>query len=385
MGTNGSFDACTLTDHLFKNFLIDEKSSLKGFVPHNEIYGQVGDDLWIYDPDKIIPEYFEKINLPINYSKSKMFTGENSVSEFCSRTFLNTLDVSRISPNIISKSKNFRYIPALLGLCSSRGIQLDASSFPTLHNYLCNEPDLTYLNKLQEWIVGMLLVSEYEESSYFKHLNYSYLVNGGWVTGDLIEKIYQDPKVRSRVMIAHSVRIITENFDLLKEKLWEIIDAMSDFGDPIVDIKKPEVNLFDNKTWFTTFVNESVGSSILTPKQIVALGRFKDQHVYIREDLVKAQETLYNDLTPKGISDYANELMRISHSSCYDEGNIRYDTDRLIGTQFKIVKTLERMDCTYTSISGLNPTQFRSLMQDLHLTEIDPEYEDYIPELVVDS
>uniref|UniRef100_A0A2V0RB88 RdRp n=1 Tax=viral metagenome TaxID=1070528 RepID=A0A2V0RB88_9ZZZZ len=230
MGTNGSFDIATLTDHLYINFIIDRKTTFKGVFPSNECYGKVGDDLWIYDPEDQIPVFYEKISLPINTSKSKFFCGNSSYMEFCSRTFFDAEDVSRISPNIINKSKDYRYIPMLLGLCSSRGIQLDASLFETLNNNVKNS-ELTYLHKLQDWIVGMLLIGQYEQSSYWKSLTYDYLVAGNWVIGDLVKDLYQDPKLLTRLMVAHSIVTITENLEAVQNKIFEILDASEIYSD----------------------------------------------------------------------------------------------------------------------------------------------------------
>jgi hypothetical protein len=383
MGTNGSFDIATLTDHLFINYVIDKKTSYKGIFPNNQCYGKVGDDLWIYDPENQIPIFYEKIYLPINYSKSKVFVEGNSFTEFCSRTFFNAEDVSRISPNIISKSKDFRYIPILLGLCSSRGIQLDASSFETLNRKVKGSEE-TYLHKLQDWLVGYLIIGQYEQSSYWSKLDFNYLETGNWVIGDLVRGLYQDPKLLSRLMIAHSIVTITENYEAVQDKIFEIVDAMDDFGDEVIQLEEPDSNLFDPGNPKFALITSSLEVEYLTPKQVIVLGRYVDQRRLLNHDLIEANDLAANAQTPKDVYEFGKRLLEVSHKSCYDEGNIRYDTNRILGIQYSIVKTLKRLDENYTVLTGLQSKQLRSLWQDLPYDEIAADWEGYFPDLQVD-
>jgi hypothetical protein len=384
MGTNGSFDIATLTDHLFINYVIDKHTSLKGIFPNNECYGKVGDDLWIYDPENQIPTFYERIHLPINVSKSKMFVNGNSYMEFCARTFLDAEDVSRISPNIISKSKDYRYIPMLLGLCSSRGIQLDASLFETLNNTVKGS-ELTYLHKLQDWIVGMLLIGQYEQSSYWKSLTYDYLVTGNWVIGDLVKGIYQDPKLLTRLMIAHSIVTIIDNLEAVQDKIFEIVGAMDDYSDEIVQLVEFDTNLFDINNPKYKVITKANDLHYLTPKQIVVLGRYVDQKRLLHFDLVEIKNIAKLSDDPKSILEFSKALSMIAHKSCYDEGNINYNIDRVYGTQYRIVKTIERMDESYTTLSGIQSHQLRPLWQCLPYSEIADKWEGYLPELQVDN
>jgi predicted nucleic-acid-binding Zn-ribbon protein len=384
MGTNGSFDVATLTDHLFINYVIDKQTSWAGVFPNNQCYGKVGDDLWIYDPEDQIRIFYEKINLPINYSKSKEYVDGNSVTEFCARTFLNGDDVSRISPNIISHSKDFRYIPTLLGLCSSRGIQLDASSFKTLNNTV-KGTEVTYLTKLQDWIVGLLIIGQYEHSPYFSELTIDYLADGNWLTGDLVKDLLQDAKLLCRLMVAYAVDTILENKEAVEDKIFEIVDAMDDHGDEITQLVEPDSNLFDPGNPKFALMTKALGSDVITPKQIIVFGRYKDQKLSLNNDLIEANEEAYNSGDPKDILNYSRQLAKIAHKSCYDCGNIRYDTDRVISTQYRISKILERMDKDYTILSVKQPDQLRSLWQDLPYDTIAEKFPGYLPTLSVDD
>lgn len=378
MGTNGSFDIATLSDHLLIKYV--DSNDYDGLIHHIGGYGKVGDDLWIYDPENKIPEIYEKINLPINFTKSKSFCEIGSVAEFCSRTFLNTTDVSRISPNIISKSKNFHYIPILLGLCSSRGIQLNASSFQTLSN-ITREDGVSYLDKLQEWLASYLVLAQVEHGSMWDSLSVDYLSAGGWLKSDIVKNVIDDAKLNCRLRIGYSLVTILENKEVLQDKLFETVDAMDDYGDEVIQLCDPGVNLFDPGNPMYGFSCELVNDDILTPKQIVVFGRYKDQRSAIHDQLIELTEELASAEDPEDIYTYSLELAKLASKSCYDEGNLNYEHDLIVGQQFKIVKVLRRMSEDFQILYDVSAAQLRSLLQDLEYDEIAERWEGYMPEL----
>lgn len=383
MGTNGSFDIATLTDHLFINYVIDRQTSYRGVFPNNQCYGKVGDDLWIYDPEDQIRVFYGKIYLPINTSKSKEFNGTDSISEFCSRTFLNSHDVSRVNPKIISKSKDYRYMPILLGVCSSRGVQLDATSFETLNNTIGGTEE-TYLDKLQGWLVSMLLVATYENSSYFSALSLDYLETGNWIKGELISNFFNDPKLLTRIQIAYSIVQICENLESVEDKLFETVDAMFDFGDEVTRLTENGSNLFDPSNELYQVALTLVPDQVLTPRQIIVFGRYVDQRTYVQDRLQEANEFIMFSDDHKDIVRYAEKLIEIANKSCYDEGNINYDIVRIFNSQYKIVKVLERMDEDYMSLSGLSGSQLRSILQTIPYDAIASKWEGFLPTLLTD-
>jgi hypothetical protein len=383
MGTNGSFDAATLTDHLFINFLIDKKTSLSGIFSNNECYGKVGDDLWIYDPEGVILEYYEKINLPINLSKSKEYCELGSVAEFCSRTFINGDDASRISPNVISRSKNYRYIPTLLSLCASRGIQLDATSFSSLSNNVKGTSE-TYLDKLQDWLIGMLVIGQYEQSSQFNNLSLDYLEAGGWITSDRLRGILADQKLMNRVMIAHSIVSIAESKENIEDLIFDIVEAMEPDFDDIISLSDRDTNLFDMKDPHAEIALRFCGDgTVLTPKQIIVFGRFADQRRLVRDELFEADELTWNMDEPGDILKYARALERIASRSCYDQGNINYTPKRVYQTQFAIVKILSRLNDDFTVLRLDDSQQIRSVLMEIQYDRISSEWEMDLPTLDV--
>jgi hypothetical protein len=108
MGTNGSFDIATLTDLILLEMLYElyygiSTSETRNFVYEDKIlFNKVGDDLWCYDPDNIIFDYYTKvIGLEINLNKTKSTNSHsNYVGEYVSRNLNYGQDVSRISANI---------------------------------------------------------------------------------------------------------------------------------------------------------------------------------------------------------------------------------------------------------------------------------------------
>jgi hypothetical protein len=344
MGTNGSFDVATLTDHLFINFIYDRVYDNDCIYSINHCYGKVGDDLWIYDPKDYILEYYGKINLPINLSKSKTFNGKHSIAEFCARTFMNTVDVSRISPVIINRSKDFRHLPALLALCAQRGIQLDSSSFTYLQNNLVDS-DITYLDKLQEWIIGLITISKFEQSSYFQSLTLDYLQKGNWLSGnDLLSRFMVDQEYCLRLTIVHFIMKIAKAQQSIQTKVSETQGGMKEWGDEINLIANNDSsNLFDpsNIGYQTAFNAVSSQQGALLPKQIIVLGRYVDQRRLISEGAMKLFSDASSLDTEQRLLKLARELEEIATKSCYDNGNINYDSKRVFNTQFEIVKTLQ--------------------------------------------
>lgn len=368
MGTNGSFDIATLTDHYFIDFIINEA-----------IYGKVGDDLWILDPKDKIPDAYRKINLPINISKSKGSSAGHSYMEFCSRTFLDSNDVSRISPRIISKSKDFRFIPALLGLCSSRGIQIDASSFETLNRKIKGKEE-TYFDKLQGWILTYLMLRETEQSSTFQSLTIEYLEAGNWISQELKE-LLKDPALLYRLLIAYSIISIQENKEAVEDLLFDLVDAMDDMSDEITQLTDEDANLFDISNPYYATALESLKVTYLTPKQIIVLGRYVDQRRLLQVDLIEINDKVASATSPSDVYEYSRQLSKIANKSCYDQGNINYDVDRVYTRQYRMVKVLDRMDKNFTTLSGLEAHQLRSIWQTIPLDEIDQQWEGIVPTL----
>jgi hypothetical protein len=112
MGTNGSFDIATITDHFLLEMVYKEDYQIDISV---DIYNKVGDDLWCYDPKGIILKtYTELCGIEINPSKTKSATEKNLCGEFVSRSLNNSHDVSRISANICrAVRKNLLDLPQL--------------------------------------------------------------------------------------------------------------------------------------------------------------------------------------------------------------------------------------------------------------------------------
>lgn len=344
MGTNGSFDVATLTDHLYINFMYDVKYNKQGYS-NLGCYGKVGDDLWIYDPEDMYPEMCKKINLPINFSKSKEFCKIGSIAEFCSRTFINGEDCSRISPRIISRSTNFRYLPLLLSYCCSRGIQLKRSSFKFLDNITQKDKE-SYFDKLQPWIISVFTVS----SENFSHLTLDYLEAGNWIT-DRTKSIISDQATLYKIQSARCIKQIAELYSDIEVLTSETIEAegnlsmedmfiLSQGKDDRFDIESP-TGAFALK-WFKT-------DKVLNPKQIFVLGRYLTQNHLITDKFYDIYQL--NPSDPEYIYRAKDILEEISTRSMYDQGNVNYDTAGYVSAQFAIVNTLSSFDDEFKTLS----------------------------------
>jgi len=70
-------------------------------------------------------EGYNKIAVETSLSKSKIPVGETHYVEFCSRTGINGIDVSRVPPGLIrNAATNWRDLPALIHFCKLRGVTI---------------------------------------------------------------------------------------------------------------------------------------------------------------------------------------------------------------------------------------------------------------------
>jgi hypothetical protein len=377
MGTNGSFDIATLTDHLLIHYVLENDETLSGLFPNNACYGKVGDDLWIYDPNDSIKNIYEKINLPINFSKSKEYSEVGSVAEFCSRTFLDGGDVSRISPKIISKSKDIRYIPTLLSICASRGIELSSSSFTKLGNTTKDGKE-TYFDKLQPWIISLLAIGT-KERSLANSLTLEYLRKGKWIS-EKSEKIISDPALLDKILISYNIVRIAESIRTVKDKAAETFNLS--FSVPWGDMDQiVDSNLFMNDQGALEAKGFFKVDRLLLPKEIILIQRLADQHRLVSNipnGMLELEEDRINPI--KQLSD---TLHSIAVRSVYDQGNISYDVKQVYSTSFKIVKTIESSNEDFT-VLRVEDQETKILMKNTLLNNLDGQgWGKELPELVV--
>lgn len=137
MGTAGSFDIATATDLILLEMLYKQEYSMN---LHERIINKVGDDLWCYDPDSKIRNYYtQDLGMEISVPKTKFATNENLCGEFVSRNLNNGKDVSRISANICrAVGKNILDLPQLAEHLEERG-----------YNALIPIGDIFLINKIK--------------------------------------------------------------------------------------------------------------------------------------------------------------------------------------------------------------------------------------------
>jgi hypothetical protein len=269
-------------------------------------------------------------------------------------------------------------------VCSSRGIQLDASSFQTLDN-IAKKDGISYFEKLQDWLASYLIISKWEPSSQWESLDEAYLEEGNWLKGEFVKRILSDTKLQCRILMAHSIVTIFKSREDLEDKLFDLVDAMDNYSDDIIYLCNEGANLFDPNNPEYIIALEATKENVLTPKQVIVFGRYVDQRVSIQEEFIELNFELSNSKDPKDIYNYAVAISKLAQKSCYDQGNINYDSDRVYGTQFAIVNTLERLAEDYTILTGCKPEQIRSLWQDLPYDELAEEWNGFLPELQVEE
>ena len=99
MGTKGSFAIAQLTDLLFIKWTLQKaygEDNINYFI-------KVGDDLVIEDTKNAMRSAYSDIGVDINDAKSKYFTKFGSFIEFVSRNSWNGIDISILSPKLISR------------------------------------------------------------------------------------------------------------------------------------------------------------------------------------------------------------------------------------------------------------------------------------------
>jgi hypothetical protein len=380
MGTNGSFDIATLTDHLFINWVYDTQVK-SGYIPNgNRCYGKVGDDLWIYDPTDVFEKAYSDINLEINLAKSKTFCELGSVGEFCSRLSLNGTDVSRVSPKVISGSSDFRNLPALLNVCAKVGIQLMAKDFEQL-SHRTKLTEETYYNQLQPFLISAFIMSEVAPTLYGSS-SLDYLVTGDWLDqGSIATLEDQDEKVR--LMICHSIMNIKKNHLTIVEKVAELSGDNSNLKiEEINELLAEKSCLFNPEGAGWSIAQKFFGTTdFLSPKQVIVMRRWINQKVLTSIKLTEAHSIEGEDVYD--IIKFSKALEKIATESSYDQGNISYDRSRWRAEINSLVQTKRRTDSGCKLLYLDSQSEVELIDSLLSYDELPVEWSPLIPNLIV--
>jgi hypothetical protein len=126
MGTKGSFIIASVVDHIFIEFMMQRH--------YGEVldYVKVGDDLVINDPQSKFISLYKDIGVEINESKSKLSTRFGHFCEFVSRNSWCGIDISIVSPKLITESnKQPFYLPCLIKHLDERQL-IDYGTIPRI-------------------------------------------------------------------------------------------------------------------------------------------------------------------------------------------------------------------------------------------------------------
>lgn len=218
MGTHGSFQIATLTDHFFIE--MNMQKHYPDFKP--SWYNKTGDDLWINDPKNIIPDCYNNINLDVNMSKSKYKTDRGYFGEYVSRTTINGEDVSRINPKCIQNSKDWREVPILLHTLERASVELKADNLNL--NDLRTKTGLSYLSLLSNVLYISQIIEEHKEieDKNYRPLRVSkdYLERNGFMEHVSIPKTDDAKGIFS---IARTLFVMAEALVPLKEMQGRLI------------------------------------------------------------------------------------------------------------------------------------------------------------------
>jgi hypothetical protein len=260
---------------------------------------------------------------------------------------------------------------------------LDATSFPSL-NRKVKGTEISYITKLQDFLVAYLLIGQTEPSPVWKSLTLEYLEAGNWIEGELVYKFLDDPEFLSRLLVGYSIVTLAENSKVAMDKLFENVDVMGEYGDGITQICTSESNLFDTESQYYLDTVEMVEEDVLTPKKVILLGRYKDQRRLIHDDLLEIHEKLNLDDYPRAIFEYATEVAEIANRSCYDRGNLNYSSEEVQSTQLRIIKVLSNMNEDFTTLRYSSNSMFESLLQLIQYDETSRKWKNHLPVLLAE-
>jgi hypothetical protein len=272
----------------------------------------------------------------------------------------------------------------LLALCAERGIQLDSLSFESLNRKVRNSEE-TYLDKLQDWLISLLVIGKYEQSSYYSTLTLDYLEAGNWLVSNRLRDFLIDHQLSARLMICHSIMKIAKSKEDIKNKIFENTFAMDEWGDEITSLCYEGVNLFNpSSEEYITTLSEVKTQSALTPKQIIILGRYVDQRRLVRDELDKIETESWSISNPEDILRFANGLEEIATKSSYDDGRLNYDSKKVITTQFEIVEILNRSNEDLTIFTLRDSNDLRTVLQELQYDRLNSKWGGILPMLDIE-
>lgn len=137
MGCKSSFALASLAHHMLIHYSFYRLNKEDRKIMHiKDSYVLVGDDVVFFNESLMIQvrKDYGIIDVEIQDIKSRIPVKQpgsdiiDNFAEFCSRSSVNTVDISRLSPILIrDAAKNWQNIPALLIHAKERGVALDIS------------------------------------------------------------------------------------------------------------------------------------------------------------------------------------------------------------------------------------------------------------------
>lgn len=290
MGTTGSFMIATIADHFFIEMVMSEH--YKGKFRPATWYNKVGDDLWVVDPDGIIPRVYHQIGSVVNLGKSKAPTANGAFMEYVSRVAWDGVDVSRISPRVINRASDWRYIPVLLSVASRAGIKIPADRLPSLSK---RTKDGREYGSLLATLLSTIKLTRVDGLQSYVNMDWSELKDLGYLKESTLdledsEQVAKYLEARRNLLVERQLRDLRKTASRLYDGPIDNFNSSSEVMEmaklPFSQILDPEGHAHTCISQIPGIISYDRGDGIrvVHPKSLLAWVAFARSWITVHED-----------------------------------------------------------------------------------------------------
>jgi hypothetical protein len=358
MGTTGSFLIATLSDHFYLEMIMEEHY---GSSFDSSWYSKTGDDLVVNDPDLIVVAAYEQIGSLVNLAKSKGPTPKGSFLEYVSRISWDGQDVSRVSPNVINRSKDWRYIPLLLHVAGVISLRIPCDGLSTLDRKRKSDKR-SYRSLLSDLLVTIKWTEESSQFQEFVRMDWNVIKDLGYFDEAVLD--LNDDKLGRNYKVARAIKML-ENLSKRAEDILsslcsanfdrETMDRFAVNDDCLWNMDSESYKILadqGNVIKYTT----SDGKVVVAPKSIFAGFLFrKDYEVIskVHEIIIKDRLTGAED----DINDINRELESVKLTNSFEDFKSFKETKALKNVIDLNLKVFQYYD-PETSVLKVNNLEF---------------------------
>jgi hypothetical protein len=202
------------------------------------------------------------------------------------------------------------------------------------------------------------------------NLDRDYLKSNGWLTEKY--SFLSQPEKQVKFQLSFAILQIARNHCLVEDKAKEVFDVTRKHGlDEVRQLVQDDSPVWDKRSTLHQralgIIPGSEGREILSPKQVIALCRYKTQW-----ELITTKLSDLHNLDGGSVEDiivFAQGLQDIANRSNYDNGVIAYDTKTWKNTVFSVIQVLQQLDLEKDELWFKHPEQL-----DLINSIIESEY-----------